>query len=133
MPGLRTRILGMQLYQTGANGFLHWGFNFYNSVLSFERINPYTVTDSCGFFPSGDAFIVYPTDKGVYYSIRAELLKESMQDYNALKTLESLAGKEFVMGILNKAGVQGYNVYPRKDKEFLKLRKEIYTQIKKRI
>lgn len=133
MPGLRTRILGMQLYQTGANGFLHWGFNFYNSVLSLERINPYIATDSCGFFPSGDAFIVYPTDKGVNYSIRAELLKESMQDYNALKTLESLAGKEFVMDMLRKVGVQGYNVYPRKDKDFLKLRNEIYMQIKKRI
>ena len=30
MPLQRTRIIGMQLYVTGVNGFLQWGYNFYN-------------------------------------------------------------------------------------------------------
>lgn len=130
MPGVRTRILGMQLYQTGVNGFLHWGFNFYNSLLAIERINPYAETNACGFYPGGDGFIVYPGDHQIYYSIRSELMKEAVQDYNALKTLASLQGKEFVMNILAKAGINGYNEYPRQTKSFLKLRKEIYQQIK---
>ncbi|MBQ8685545.1 MAG: DUF4091 domain-containing protein [Clostridia bacterium] len=130
MPGLRTRILGMQLYRTGVQGFLHWGFNFYNSVLSIQPIDPYTVTDAGGFFPGGDGFIVYPTANGVYYSIRAELSKEAMQDYNALLTLEKLAGKAVVRTLLDGANVKGYNVYPRKDKDFIALRNKIYKEIK---
>ena len=132
-PGLRTRILGTQLYLTNVQGFLHWGFNFYNSVLSMERINPYAVTDSCGFFPGGDGFIVYPTKTGVNYSIRAELIKESLQDYNALLTLEGLAGKEYTLSILRDAKIEGYNQYSRCDEDFLSLRNTIYEAIKERI
>ncbi|MBO5889486.1 MAG: DUF4091 domain-containing protein [Clostridia bacterium] len=131
MPGLRTRILGYLLYKKQTKGFLHWGFNFYNSVLSIESINPYANTDSSGFFPGGDGFIVYPTDGKLNYSIRAELVKESVQDYNSLLTLESLTNKEFVMEILEKAGVKGYNDFIRDDAKFINLKNEIYKQIKK--
>jgi len=131
--GLRTRILGTQLYLTGVQGFLHWGFNFYNSVLSMETINPYAVTDACGFFPGGDSFIVYPTKTGVDYSIRAELIKESLRDYNALLTLESLAGREYTVSILQDANVKGYSQYLRQDEDFLSLHNRIYAEIKERI
>ena len=50
----------MQLYKYKIIGILHWGYNFYNSQFSLEKINPYQVTDAGGAFPSGDAFLVYP-------------------------------------------------------------------------
>ena len=53
MPSQRTRILGMQLYLSGAKGFLHWGFNFYNSGFSIFPIDPYKVSDAGGFSPLG--------------------------------------------------------------------------------
>lgn len=131
MPALRTRILGAQLYQSGVSGFLHWGFNFYNSQYSIIPINPYRVTDSGGCFPGGDGFMVYPSKSGVLLSIRAELFCEAIQDYNLLYTLEKLAGKTVCDEILKKYGIQGYNVYPRDEKTFLKFKSEIYAALSK--
>ena len=73
MPSARTRILGVQLYLYKISGFLHWGFNFYNSQYSIKHINPYAVTDAGEAFPSGDALFglsrrgrrtggIYPSD-----------------------------------------------------------------------
>lgn len=44
MPSTRNRILGVLLYYFRIEGFLHWGFNFYNSQRSEEHIDPYRVT-----------------------------------------------------------------------------------------
>ena len=33
-PSCRTRIAGFLLYRYDIKGFLHWGFNYYNSELS---------------------------------------------------------------------------------------------------
>lgn len=133
MTGVRTRILGAQLYATGATGFLHWGFNFYNSVLSIEPIDPYAVTDGCGFYPGGDGYIVYPAANGVNYSIRAELTKEAFQDYNALKLLEELAGKELTARLIKEAGIKNYNEYPRGNDEFAAFRNRIYEELEKAV
>lgn len=73
MPSERNRILGAQLYLHNIEGFLHWGFNFYNSVLSYEKINPYVITDAGGAFESGDSFLVYPNGDGVLESLRHEV------------------------------------------------------------
>lgn len=44
-PPQRNRILGMQLYVNEIVGFLHWGYNFYNSCESLYPVDPYSVTD----------------------------------------------------------------------------------------
>ena len=95
MPSARTRILGVQLYLYKISGFLHWGFNFYNSQYSIKHINPYAVTDAGEAFPSGDAFLVYPGEGGVpEESIRLMLMQQVMQDVRAFELLESLVGRE---------------------------------------
>lgn len=38
-PGYRTRILGAQMYKYQLNGFLHWGYNFYNAEHSIFPID----------------------------------------------------------------------------------------------
>ena len=60
LPAERTRVLGIQLYESGAKGYLHWGFNFHNSYLSKIPVNPYRETDAAGAYPCGDGYIVYP-------------------------------------------------------------------------
>ncbi|MDF2544349.1 MAG: hypothetical protein K0S47_4067 [Herbinix sp.] len=60
MPSYRNRILGIQIYLHELKGFLHWGYNFYNSILSRRHIDPYRVTDCDFAMPSGDSFLVYP-------------------------------------------------------------------------
>ena len=113
MPLQRTRILGCQLYQTGVTGFLHWGFNFYNSGLSYSTINPYAVTNAGGAFPPGDCFIVYPNENGVNLSMRSESIRMGFEDYDLLYTLEQKVGREKVQAMLEIEGIVGYTQYPR--------------------
>ncbi|MBO7344626.1 MAG: DUF4091 domain-containing protein, partial [Clostridia bacterium] len=58
-PLQRTEIIGAQIYETGAKGFLHWGFNFYNTQYSTRPLNPYEETTAGGNFCAGDSFLVY--------------------------------------------------------------------------
>ena len=124
MPHARNRVLGVQLYQSGAKGFLQWGFNFYNTYLSHETVNPFLVTDAGGGFQSGDAFIVYPAPDGVYDSPRYEVFREAMQDYRVLMLLEKYIGRPAVIDFLKEEGIEGYSVYPRGAKPLLSLRKK---------
>ncbi|WP_460777495.1 DUF4091 domain-containing protein [Nocardiopsis nanhaiensis] len=94
-PSSRNRVLGLQLYLSRARGFLHWGFNFYNSKLSARNINPFVDTCGGGGFFGGDAFIVYPGINGMpLASIRYEVFSESMNDHRAAQLLERRVGWE---------------------------------------
>ena len=108
MPSARTRILGVQLYLYRISGFLHWGFNFYNSQYSIKHINPYAVTDAGEAFPSGDAFLVYPGEGGVpEESIRLMLMQQVMQDVRACELLESLSQRKRMAASLKRTGERG--------------------------
>ena len=133
MPSQRTRILGFQLYKSKVLGYLHWGFNFYNTAYSVEPINPYETTDAARTLPSGDAFVVYPAKDGVYASLRYEVVKECFQDYDALKLLESFVGREKVVKLLEENGVDGYTQYPRNAKWHVEFRKQINALIKENL
>ena len=39
MPLYRVRILGFLMYKYGIQGFLHWGFNFYNGIFLVYKVN----------------------------------------------------------------------------------------------
>ena len=125
MPSQRTRVLGFQLYQSGVKGFLHWGYNFYNSAFSLCEIDPYSQTDAGGMFPSGDSFIVYPTQTGIDLSLRAEIIKEGFQDYSALLLLERKLGKEKAKEVLTTFGIENFDVYPRSIQTHLEIRDKI--------
>ncbi len=125
MPSQRTRVIGVQLYENEVEGFLHWGFNFYNSYLSLYPIDPYSVTDAGGAYQSGDCFIVYPTKTGVNESLRLEVFYDGINDYRALVLLESLYGKAYVMDLLRREGVSGFKKYPKSAKWHLAFRKKV--------
>lgn len=113
MPSQRTRILGMQLYANDTPGFLHWGFNFYNSVDSMRPVNPFMETDAGGHFQSGDSFSVYPGPDGAWDSLRLEVFFDGLQDRSALQLLAEKLGKPAVKAMLAAEGISGYRMYPR--------------------
>ncbi len=132
LPALRMRILGVMMYVNEAKGYLHWGYNFYNEQYSLGTIDPYETPDANGKWPAGDTFIVYPTKEGCIDSIRHETFLESMQDLRALKTLERLCGREYVLGLIG-GEVSGYNRYPHQEEWLLNLRERIAEEIKNRV
>lgn len=85
-------------------GFLHWGFNFYNSQYSLHRIDPFRVNDSEDAFPAGDPFIVYPGKDGEpIESMRLPVMADAMLDTQLLEYLESLTSREHVLELLEGA------------------------------
>ncbi|MBQ5926319.1 MAG: DUF4091 domain-containing protein [Clostridia bacterium] len=133
MPLQRTKVLGLQLYETGVQGFLHWGFNFYNTAYSVEEIDPYADTSAGGLFPAGDSFVVYPDrkgDTGAFGSLRLETLGEAFFEYRVLQTLEKSVGREKLLKILHGFGVVGYDQYPRSADKHNEIRAKLYRLIK---
>ena len=127
MPSQRNRILGAQLYMNDIAGFLHWGYNFYESFLSMHHLDPYARTDAGGAFQSGDSFIVYPDKNGALDSLRHEVLYDAFQDLRALQLLESKIGKDAVKEFLRGEGVkEGFHEYPRSAVWHAGLRRRIY-------
>lgn len=109
----RTEILGFQLYENAAKGFLHWGYNFYNTQLSKAQVNPYYDASAGGGFPAGDSFLVYPGTKNIEFSVRYFSIKRAFEDYRLLKTAEEKLGKEKTLEVLRAEGVSGVHKYPR--------------------
>jgi len=133
MPGARTRVLGAQLYKYNIAGFLQWGYNFYYSMRSDYPIDPWTETDCDGFSPAGDAFQVYPGKNGQpIVSMRMMHVLEAHQDMRAMQLLESLAGREAVLGIIDE-GIEPitFDRYPHSDDYVLGLRERINREIEK--
>ncbi len=103
MPLWRTRSLGMQMYKYNIEGFLHWGYNFYNNQFSVDEINPYVVTAADITFPAGDSFSVYPGQRGeALESIRIISFFDGLQDIKAMKLCESLYSHEEVVSAIEE-------------------------------
>lgn len=129
MPSGRNRILGIQMYKYDVKGFLHWGYNFYNTQLSVEKIDPYKVTDAGCAFQSGDSFSVYPYDNGAIHSIRSRVFYDALQDMRALKLLESKIGKDGVEKLIDSDGELTLKDYPKDYTYILKLRDKINNML----
>lgn len=120
MPSVRNRVLGIQLYVHQIVGFLHWGFNFWNTRLSVRAIDPYQTTDGEGGFPSGDAFCVYPGEDGPVGSIRAEVFYEALQDMRLLQLLQHKFGREKAMSLIGQKIT--FKEYPHEEQWLVDLR-----------
>lgn len=129
MPSGRNRIIGIQMYKYDVVGFLHWGYNFYNTKLSVEKINPYEVTDAGCAFQSGDAFSVYPYENGAIHSIRSRVFYDALQDIRALKLLEKKIGKEKTVELIDNGEKLTLKDYPRDYTYILKLRDKVNNLI----
>lgn len=131
MPSVRNRILGVQLYKYDIEGFLHWGFNFYNSKYSLNKVDPYSCTDAdCGF-PSGNQFLVYPgKNLKPVESIRIMVLQEALNDLRLFRMLEEKTSKDYVMGIIEKdVDPITFSKYPLDNNYLINLRKEVIREL----
>jgi hypothetical protein len=82
-PTLKVRLLPWVNYRYGLTGYLHWGGNFWTDR-PFENVQP---DWGGGFFlPAGDDAIVYPAPEhdGVFVSLRLEVMREGIEDYELL-------------------------------------------------
>ena len=126
MPLSTTRIIGFQLFKYGIEGFLQWGFNFYNSQYSLRSIDPFAVTDADSAFPSGDSFTVYPVKSGAIESVRSEVFFQALQDMRALTLLcDRIGKKRTIAAVEADFGIITFFDYPRGTEKMLNLRKSV--------
>lgn len=132
MPSYRNRVIGLQFYKFDIKGFLHWGYNFYSSALSKQKINPFLVTDAINTYPAGDAFSVYPYVEGPIESLRIVVFHDALQDVRALELLESYIGRKKVVEMIEKeAGMEiSFKQYPHNSQFLLNLRSKVNEAIK---
>jgi hypothetical protein len=131
MPLSRVRIIGIIAYVYNMEGFLHWGYNFWNSDFSRFPINPFITTDADHAFPAGDAFLVYPGTDGPLDSIRHEALADGIQDYRLLQLTEELCGREEVLRMLHEGLDYKIDIrnYPLKAEWFDNLHSRLFETI----
>lgn len=77
---IKVRLLHWINFKYNLSGYLHWGLNYWSDK-PFDDVEP-------GGLPSGDAFILYPGKEGPLDSIRFEVMRLGIQDYELLKMLE---------------------------------------------
>lgn len=131
-PSGRNRIIGAQMYAGDAKGFLHWGYNYYYGVLSHGLFNP--VANPCGYNQlAGTSYLVYPSITGeAIPSLRMKVFAEGLNDYRALKLLESKIGREETLAFMNKTlGKVDYKFCPTNDQLFV-FRQKLNQAIKEK-
>ena len=132
-PSQRNRVLGVLLYKYNATGFLQWGHNFWYAQYSKHPVNPYEITGANGAFPSGDAFMVYPGEDGKpLNSLRHKVFHDGFQDLRALRLLEELKGRKYVLKLIEE-GLDvplSFTCYPHEQEWLLSLRKRINEEIR---
>ena len=132
MDSARNRIMGVLWYMYGISGFLHWGFNFYNSENSRTHIDPFRTTDGNCSFPAGDPFLVYPGPDGrPLSSIRNEVQMDALADLRLLRLLEKREGRNAVLQLIRQGTSCGFSFtdYPRDPEFFLSLRQRIMRHL----
>lgn len=130
----KNRILGTILYLYKLDGFLQWGYNFYNSQYSLYTLDPYKETDAGCAFPSGDSFLVYPGKDGKpEESIRIMVLEEAFSDLRFLYGMEKKLGREKVEEIIRRTAGMDITAwsYPYDPQFFMKLRENLWCEAEK--
>lgn len=124
MPGARTRVLGMQCFKYGIEGFLQWGYNFYYNQGSYDLINPYLETSGEYFVPAGDAYSVYPAPDGTpLESTRLLQFREGLEDHRAMELCATIYGKDAVIkAIEDKCGKIDFYHCPHRAEEMQAMR-----------
>ncbi|PIU60429.1 MAG: hypothetical protein COS85_24560 [Armatimonadetes bacterium CG07_land_8_20_14_0_80_59_28] len=78
-PLIKTRLLPWIAARYGLTGYLHWGYNYWS-----ER--PFEFVERSNL-PPGDSFVVYPGKNGPLNSLRWEMFREGIEDYECLLLL----------------------------------------------
>ncbi|MDR3261172.1 MAG: DUF4091 domain-containing protein, partial [Tannerella sp.] len=71
-------------------GYLHWGLNYWKDEAGDRSL----YVDDTDWVPAGDAWIIYPDYGKVYSSIRYEVTRDGIADYELLRLLEKKDAKK---------------------------------------
>jgi len=116
------RLLPWVNYRYGLTGYLHWGGNFWTDR-PFENLQP----DWGGGFvlPAGDNAIVYPDPEhdGVLVSMRLEVMREGIEDYELL--MESARHAPAGTDALARVVMPTFTDYLRDVTQFRKAEREL--------
>ena len=102
-PSYNNRSLGMQLYKYNIVGFLHWGYNFYNTRRSLDAVNPFLDTSGEKWVPAGDTNMVYPDMRGeAMESLRIVVFNEGLQDMRAMQLCEKYYSHDEIVAAIEE-------------------------------
>lgn len=133
-PAVRTRVIGRQIFVARAQGFLHWGFNFYATHHTLAFVDPFRDTSAGGAFPAGDAFIVYPGAEGqAWPSIRHRMFAQAMYDHRALQLLAELQGRDHAASLVNEGGTLQFDHFDYDVVSHLTARRSVDEAINRRL
>ncbi len=129
LPLLVSRLPMWICYLYDSKGFLHWGYNVYNEEpfesTCYYRGNPEQL------LPPGNAFIVYPGDKGPWYSMRGHLQRAGAEDFELLYQL-GVKDKEKALELIRKV-CNTFDDYNSSDDNFRAVRRELLEELEKRL
>jgi hypothetical protein len=91
LPAISSRVVPLMLWKYGIDGLLIWSTNYYTYK---KEVDPWN-TDTW-YYMKGDGILLYPNEKwdDVLDSIRWELIREGLDDYDYIFSLQTLLEKE---------------------------------------
>ncbi len=100
-PSIRNRIIFWLSWSLGLKGFLHWGYAFWvrwQGVPVDIPVSPWLDATGASIYcadrtplPAGDPHIVYPGKNSICSSIRWEVIRKGMEDFEYFYLLERAA------------------------------------------
>lgn len=93
MPLIRTRLLHWANRKYHLTGYLHWGLNAGLAVNPYQQENPY--------FPCGDMTMTYPSANGPRASMRLEMMRQGVQDFELLNQLMDEKAQPIISEVLS--------------------------------
>ena len=124
------------MYKFNIEGFLQWGYNFYNNQRSTDQINPYLECGANLIFAGGDAFSVYPAHDGTALeSARIIVFHEALQDIKAMKLCESLYSHDEVVSAMEEVFGKKitFETCTKSSDMMLRIREKVNMMIKARV
>jgi len=116
-PGAAHRVLFWQQKQRGIGGFLYWSATYWDPKFTrdpWSNIRTFSFKGDC----YGDGSLVYPGDRvgipGPVSSIRLELLRDGIDDFDYLTLFERLRGREATLRATRRVttSLDDYSVDP---------------------
>lgn len=123
LPLIKTRLVHWVNFKYNAEGYLHWGFNFW-------RKHPWDDIAS-GTLPGGDTHIVYPAkdSMGIVESMRLDAMRDGIEDHELLSQLKEknpAKAEELAARI-----VKDWDDYDTNLENFRKARRELLEALSK--
>ncbi|HUT23066.1 MAG TPA: DUF4091 domain-containing protein, partial [Sumerlaeia bacterium] len=97
-PSIRNRIIFWLSWSLDLKGFLHWGYSHWapwGGVPARIDVSPWLDASGASIYcqddnplPSGDTHIVYPGRHTICSSLRWEVIRKGMEDFELLRMLE---------------------------------------------